>query len=125
MWQKRTLGKQPYYLALKGREPFGFAGLWETWMSPEGEEIRSCTIITVDSNELLRPIHDRMPLILTQGAEAIWLDPAIQEPIRLLPLPRPYPAEAMEAYPVSQLVNRPDHDSGECIEPLRNLDNDR
>lgn len=91
----------------------------------EGEEIKSCTIITVDSNDLLLPIHDRMPVILTKEAEAIWLDPAIQEPARLLPLLRPYPAEPMEVYPVSQLVNRPDHDSRECIEPLRNLDHDR
>lgn len=125
MWQKRDRTKEPFRIVLKSREPFGFAGLWESWRSPEGEEIRSCTIITVDANEILRPIHDRMPVILTREAEAVWLDPAIQEPARLLPLLRPYPAEAMKVYPVSLLVNRPDHDSRECIEPLRNLDNDR
>lgn len=117
-WQERAGGKQPYHLALKSREPFGFAGLWDTWMSPEGDEIRSCTIITTEANELLRPIHDRMPVILTREAEGLWLDPAIQEPARLLPLLKPYPAEAMEAYQVSPWVNTPSHDTPRCIEPL-------
>src|SRR5574337_21046 len=121
-WQERARGKQPFYLALKSREPFGFAGLWDTWMSPESEEIRSCTIITTDANELLLPIHDRMPVILTQEAEAIWLDPAIQEPTQLLPLLKPYPAEGMELYPVSTRVNSPAHDGPECIKPARDLD---
>lgn len=118
-WQERARGKQPFYLTLKGREPFGFAGLWDTWMSPEGDEIRSCTIITTEANELLRPIHDRMPVILTREDEAIWLDPAIRAPATLLPLLRSYPAEAMEAYPVSLWVNTPSHDTPACIEPLR------
>ena len=117
-WQERVRGKQPFYLALRSREPFGFAGLWDTWMSPEGDEIGSCTIITTEANELLRPIHDRMPVILTREAEAIWLDPAIQEPTQLLPLLKPYPAEGMELYPVSTRVNNPAHDGPECMEPL-------
>src|SRR5574337_1202802 len=96
-WQERLRGKQPYYLAIKSCEPFGFAGLWDAWTSPDGEEIRSCTIITTEANELLLPIHDRMPVILTREAEAIWLDPAFQDPTRLLLLLRPYPAEDMEA----------------------------
>ena len=106
-WQKRGRGKQPFYIVLKSRKPFGFAGLWETWTSPDGEEIRTCTIITTDANELLKPIHDRMPVILTREAEAIWLDPTIQDPARLLPLLTSYRAEEMEAYLVSSLVNNP------------------
>jgi putative SOS response-associated peptidase YedK len=120
-WQQRPRGKQPYYLALKSREPFGFAGLWDAWTSPDGEEIRSCTIITVDANELLLPIHDRMPVILTPEAEAVWLDPAIQEPAQLLPLLTSYPAEGMTLYPVRIRVNNPTHEGPECVEPLERI----
>jgi len=123
-WQKRGRAKQPFYIVLKSREPFGFAGLWETWIAPDGEETKTCTIITTEANELLKPIHDRMPVILTWEVETIGLDPTIQDQTLLLPLLRPYHAEEMEAYPVSQWVNRPNHDSPECIEPVRELDDD-
>ena len=72
-------------------------------------------------NEILKPIHDRMPVILTREAEPVWLDPAIQDPAHLLQLLKPYPAEEMGAYPVSRRVNRPDHDGPECIEPVGKL----
>jgi putative SOS response-associated peptidase YedK len=124
-WQQRGRGKQPFYIVLKSREPFGFAGLWDTWTSTDGEEIRTCTIITTEANEVLKPIHDRMPVILSHEAEAIWLDPTIQDPAELLPLLKPYPAEEMKAYPVSRWVNTPDHDSPECIEPVRNSNDKR
>jgi len=117
-WQPLGRRKQPVYIALESREPFGFAGLWESWTSPEGEEMRSCTIITTEANELLRPIHDRMPVILTRDAEAIWLDPTIEEPGVLLPLLKLYRAAEMEWYPVSTWVNNPGHDSVECVQPL-------
>jgi len=84
-----------------------FAGLWEVWTSPEGEEIRSCTITTCEANELLKPIHDRMPVILTDEAEAVWLDPAIEDAPKLLPFLKPHRAEDMEYYPVSTQVNNP------------------
>lgn len=118
-WQERPSGKQPYYLALKSLEPFGFAGLWDAWTSPEGKEIKSCTIITTEANELLRPIHDRMPVILIREAEAIWLDPAIQEPARLLPLLTSYPFDEMECYAVDTWVNNPAHDTSECLAPKK------
>jgi putative SOS response-associated peptidase YedK len=121
-WQQRGRGKQPFRIMLRSGEPFGFAGLWENWLSPEGEEIQSCTIITTEANDLLRPIHDRMPVILTREAEVVWLDSAIQEPTQLLPLLKPYPAEGMELYPVSTRVNNPAHDGPECIKPARDLD---
>jgi putative SOS response-associated peptidase YedK len=115
-WQAVGRGKQPFYVLLKGREPFGFAALWDTWTSPEGETIRSCAIVTTEANELLKPIHDRMPAILTRDAEAVWLDPTIQERSILLSLLTPYPAEAMEVRPVSAWMNNPAHDSPACIE---------
>ena len=112
-------GKQPFRIVLKSGEPFGFARLWEMWTSPEGEAIHTCTIITTDANELLRDIHDRMPVILTRETETVWLDPTIQDPARLLPLLKPYPAEEIAAYPVSTKVNNPSHDSPECLLPLQ------
>lgn len=118
-WQKRDRTKQPFRIVLKSGEPFGFAGLWESWRSPEGEEIKRCTIITVDANELLRPIHDRMPVILTREAEAVWLDPTIQEPASLLPLLTPYPSDEMECFAVDTLVNNPAHETPECIAPKK------
>jgi putative SOS response-associated peptidase YedK len=117
-WQPVGRRKQPVYIALTSRESFGFAGLWEAWTAPDGQEIKSCTIITTEANELLKPIHDRMPVILTREAEGLWLDPKVQDPAILLPLLTPYPAEEMEAYPVSTQVNSPANDGPECIEPM-------
>jgi len=118
-WQAVGRRKQPVYITLKTREPFSFAGLWEAWTSPEGKEIKTCTIITTEANEVLKSIHDRMPVILTREAEIIWLDPAIQDPVWLLPLLKPYLAEEMEVYPVSTLVNNPANDGPECIKSNR------
>jgi len=117
-WRPLGRRKQPVYIALKSREPFAFAGLWESWMSPEGEEVKSCTIITTEANELLKPIHDRMPVILTREAEAVWLDPTIEDPERVLCLLKPYPPDEIEVYPVSTKVNSPANDRPECIKPL-------
>lgn len=114
-WQQQGRRKQPVYITLKSREPFSFAGLWDAWVSPDGEEIKTCTIITTEANDLLKPIHDRMPVILTRDAEAVWLDPAIQEPAQLLPLLTPYPSEQMKAYPVSTWVNNPANDGPQCV----------
>ncbi len=118
-WRPLGRRKQPVYIALKSREPFGFAGLWESWTAPDGGEVKSCTIITTEANEILKPIHHRMPVILTREGESVWLDPTIQDPERLLPLLKPYPPHEMEAYPVSTKVNSPTNDGPECVFPLR------
>ena len=117
-WQQQGRRKQPVYIALKTREPFGFAGLWEAWTAPDGEEIKSCTIITTEANDLLKPIHDRMPVILSKEAEQVWLDPTVQDPARLLPLLAPYAAKSMELYVVGRWVNSPEHDGPDCIKPV-------
>jgi putative SOS response-associated peptidase YedK len=109
-WKKLGKVKQPVHIVLKSREPFGFAGLWEHWKSPDGEEILSCTIITTEANELLKAVHERMPVILSREAEAVWLDPKIQEPEKLLPLLKQFPSDKMEFYPVSREVNSPTFD---------------
>ena len=114
-WKKVRKQRIPMYVALKGGEPFGFAGLWESWKSPDGEWIQSCTIITTTPNTLVEPIHDRMPVILPQEAEHIWLNPTIEEPEVLTSLLIPFPGEAMEAYEVSPVVNSVRNEGPECI----------
>jgi putative SOS response-associated peptidase YedK len=116
-WKKEGKTKTPMYIRLQSHEPFGFAGLWETWKSPEGEAIHSCTIITTTPNTLMESIHNRMPVILPRAAEAVWLDRSIEAPERLLPLLASYPTEAMDAYAVSSTVNNPRNDAQACIEP--------
>ena len=116
-WRKTPGGKVPLYIHLKDHQPFAFAGLWERWQDPNGETIFSCTIITTTPNELVAPIHNRMPVVLPQTAHDLWLDPEQQSPDRLLPLLHPYPAAEMRAYVVSKLVNAPVNDSPACIQP--------
>lgn len=119
-WQARpgTKHKQPYFIRLKSGAPFAFAGLWETWLAPDGSEMRTTAIITTDANAVVQPIHARMPVILPPEAYSAWLDSSPANPARLRPLLQPYPAEEMEAYPVSPLVNNPTYDSPDCIHPL-------
>ncbi len=117
-WQKPGGGKRPHFIGFRDRRPFGFAGLWERW-SPEGDEaVESCTIITTEANDLLAPIHDRMPVILEPDQFALWLDPTVTDPARVAGLLHPYPSGALEAYPVGLLVNNPANDSPACLDRL-------
>lgn len=110
--------KTPHYIRLKSEKPFAFAGLWEAW-SPniDDDPLLSCTIITTSPNSLMETIHRRMPVILEPDSYQQWLDPSDQSPTQLDGLLKSYPAEEMEAYPVSRLVNRPSNDSPDCIAP--------
>ncbi len=117
-WQKVGGRKQPYYITLHDGGPFAFAGLWECWEGPDHSHIESCTLLTTEPNELVRPIHNRMPVLLPPDAYELWLDAGEQDPGRLLPLLRPYPAELMRAHTVSTLVNSPRNDSPDCIVQL-------
>ena len=117
-WRKDGKEKIPTYIFLKSREPFAFAGLWETWKSPEGETVKSCTIVTTKPNEFMEPIHNRMPVIPSGETEALWLDPMTEEPDVLQPLIQPAPAELMESRVVSSLVNSPKNNSPECVVPI-------
>jgi putative SOS response-associated peptidase YedK len=108
--------KQPYFISLKSGGPFAFAGLWEVWHRDE-ENLQTCTILTTAPNDLMRSLHDRMPVILPAKEYDLWLDPTIQDPEQLRPLLRPYPAKAMAAYAVSTLVNSPRNDNPDCILP--------
>jgi putative SOS response-associated peptidase YedK len=117
-WQNTGDAKRPMYIRLKSGKPFGFAGLYEVWKSPEGKELTTCTIITTEANELMKPIHERMPVIIPAELLDKWLDPAIEGKEQLLDMLRPYPAGEMEAYPVSKRVNSPRNNSPECIKKL-------
>ncbi len=116
-WQSRKNGpKIPWYVHLKSRNPFAFAGLWSRWIDKTTkEEIITSTIITTNANTAVEPIHNRMPVILKPEAYAIWLSPDEQPPERLLPLLTPYPGDEMAAYQISTLVNNPANDSEACI----------
>jgi putative SOS response-associated peptidase YedK len=114
-WRRLEKRKQPYMVMLRDRGPFAFAGLWERWEAPDGERIESCTIITTDANELVRQIHDRMPVILDPVDYALWLDPSAK-PERLQPLLRPAVASALVAVPVSPRVNSPKNDDPSVIQ---------
>lgn len=94
------------------------AGLWEQWRSPEGEELESCTIIVTDANNLMKPIHDRMPVILAPEDWNTWLEPEYKDTQALQNLLKPFPAEGIEAWKVGTLVNSPRNDSIECTEAL-------
>ena len=117
-WQRTGGRKQPHYIRRRDQGPFALAGLWEHWEGPEGPVIESCTILTTASNELLGPLHDRMPVILDPAAYAEWLDPSITDAARVRPFLRPYEADDLVAYPVSTHVNNPRNDDRRCIEPL-------
>ena len=116
-WQKTGKSKQPFYIRLRDDSPFAMAGLWESWMNPAaGEPVESCTVITTDANELTRPIHDRMPVILNAVDYDRWLDPQLPNLDPLRELLRPFDSLAMRADPVSTLVNNPRNDGPRCVE---------
>lgn len=105
---------------MKNGAVFGFAGLWESWNSPEGATVESCTIITTSANDDVRKIHDRMPVILQPDTYEAWLQNFT--PVQTLQqLLMPYPAEEMETYRVSSEVNSPKNDTMECIRPIRDM----
>ncbi len=119
-WRKEeaTKRKTPYRIFLKDQPIFSIAGIWDQWKNPEGEAIRSFSIITTSPNELIAEIHNRMPVILAKQAEKIWLE-SKDEP-QLIDLLQPFPAKLMDAYRISELVNSPGNNSIEIIEALGN-----
>jgi len=121
-WKKTPQGKQAYYIKTKDQEIFSMAGLWEKWQSPDGVEIQSFTVITQASNSLMEDIHDRMPAILTNAQEELWLSDNLN-PQQLISIIQPYPSELMEAIPVSDKVNNVRNNDHSLIEEV-NVDED-
>lgn len=119
-WQTRDDGKKyPMYIHLTDREVFGFAGLWEVWHSPDGDELRTCTILTTSANDFMRSIHERMPVILARENYADWLAAGDVPAPALKPLLRGYDPDKMTAYEVSKSVNRAGFSSPDMIEPVQ------
>jgi putative SOS response-associated peptidase YedK len=114
-WQRTDSGKQPFHIRMQDESPFAFAGLWEGW--DKGDGLRSCTIITTEANDLVGEVHNRMPVILHAEDYEMWLDLDFDEREPLTSLLKPYPAETMEAYPVSRRVNKPSNNKSAVVEP--------
>ena len=110
--------KTPMRIKLKSDQLFSMAGIWEQWKSPQGKSIFTCSVITTAPNELVKDIHDRMPVILKPEDEKIWLDRAITDTARLDHLLKPLDPDLMEAYEVSSLVNSPKNNSVELIQEI-------
>jgi len=115
-WQKQPEGKIPYYIYMKDNKPFVMAGLWNRFQTPAGENIESCTILTTEPNELMMPIHNRMPVIIKKEHWSHWLN-IKDEPLELLKILKPYPAHLMQTHQVSRFVNNPVNNSKKCIKP--------
>ena len=118
-WRKEADGtKTPIYITVQDGVLFALAGLWERWTDGQAQQIDSFTILTTEPNELLKPIHNRMPVIIKPSDESSWLDPAIEDAEALSKLISPYPADAMSVRTVSRTVNKPANDNPSCIEPI-------
>jgi putative SOS response-associated peptidase YedK len=115
-WQRTEGGKQPFFFQMRDERPFGFAGLWERWKGAGGQLIESCTILTTEANEVLRPVHDRMPVILHPDDYELWLDEDVRKREFLEDLLRPYPASEMVSHPVSTAINSPRSQGATLIE---------
>ena len=114
-WLPQEGRKQPYYIRLLNSSVMGLAGIWETREAEDGTELNTCCILTTDANDIVKPIHDRMPVVLQPEAYALWLDRNRQDPHEFDTLYLPYPAELMYAHPVPDLVNIIRFDSASCI----------
>ena len=117
-WRKEGKRKVPMWVYLKTKEPFGLAGLCDVWRKPDRKKVESFTIITTEPNDLVRPVHDRMPVILRPEDEEQWLDASRAPFAKAQSLLKPYPEELMDAYDVSPIVNSAKYDGPECIRPV-------
>lgn len=117
-WKITDQGKQPMRIVMKNHEPFGLAGLFDTWSHPDGQKIHSCTIITTKPNRIVEDIHDRMPVIIRREDEEQWLNRDYQDTVQLQSLLQPYDEGQMEAFPVSSIVGNVKNNVPECIEDI-------
>jgi putative SOS response-associated peptidase YedK len=117
-WRMEGRRKVPMWVHLKTKEPFGLAGLWDVWWKPDGKRVKSFTIITTELKELVRPIHNRMPVILQPEDEDQWFDASRTPFAKAKSLLKPYPEELMDAHDVSTVVNSAKYDGPECIQPV-------
>lgn len=117
-WQRDVEPSQPWYFCMKDRSVFAIAGLWETWTGPDGKAVETCAMLTTGPNELMQPVHHRLPVIVAPADYGLWLNPGVTDPAALARLYAPYPADRMDAWKVSRLVNRPGNSDPKLIEPV-------
>ncbi|KPV45284.1 SOS response-associated peptidase [Alicyclobacillus ferrooxydans] len=117
-WKRIGESKRPYRIVTKDRPFFGFAGLYDTWVGQDGHRVSTCVILTTKPNDVMREIHDRMPVILTREMENLWLDSTVSDIDHLVERVGSYPSDLMRAYPVSPIVGNVRNDSPECLQPI-------
>jgi putative SOS response-associated peptidase YedK len=117
-WQKAGERKRPFYVRAKSGAPLAFAGLWETWTGPNGEELETAAIVTTRANRTLSLIHERMPVIVPPEAFGLWLDGATVDATTAAALIQPAPDNLLEAYEISTAVNRTANDNPKLLEPV-------
>jgi putative SOS response-associated peptidase YedK len=123
-WEHRGQARLPWLFRRRDEQPFGFAGLWESWRAPDGAQLETCTFVTTTPNELMRPIHDRMPVMLSPGEFDLWLDPGINDPARIMPLLHPPVAAGLQACRVSRRVGNVRYEAPDCLAPATDDDED-
>ena len=119
-WKKEGNLKKPTYIRLRSGKPMGFAGLYNVWTSHEGQKVCTSTIITTQANELLFPIHDRMPVITPEDQFISWLEPTERDKEKLKSILKPYPPEDLEVYEISTKVNSVKYNEPDIIQPVKN-----
>jgi len=116
-WEQDNRNKQPYYISLKSGAVFAFAGIWDRW-ERGNDVVEACAILVTEANELIRPIHEHMPVILSPSAYNLWMDPKETDPSKLTHLYQPYPAFLMQAWRVSKAVNDPKNNTPSLLQPV-------
>ena len=114
-WKRYDKSRQPYAICMADEQPFAMAGLWEHWQGADGSEIETCAILTCRANEMMKQIHDRMPVILHRDDYGRWLDTDIQHAEKVQDLLTPFPADQMDCYPVTQHVNSVKNEDERCL----------
>jgi putative SOS response-associated peptidase YedK len=117
-WEKGSRPRRPYFIGLEGDALFGMAAVWDEWLAPENGLLRTCSIVTTDSNELIKGIHDRMPVIVHPKDYGAWLETKPLAPEEAARIFRPFPGDLMRIRAVSPKVNQATYDSSDCIESL-------
>jgi putative SOS response-associated peptidase YedK len=119
-WRREGRAREPWLFRMADDQLFAFAGLWEEWEGPDHSRLETCAILTTEANDRVRPVHDRMPVILSPADYGAWLDPSA-EPAGLKALLKPSPAELLEAVRVGPYVNKAGNEGPGCVEPVRDL----
>jgi len=117
-WKRTARSKQPFCFEVNHGELFAFAGIWDGWKNPDGQWIKTCSILTTTPNAVTATVHDRMPVILDPDSYDLWLDPGMQNIAAISKLLKPHDARLMRCYPVSSRLNHVTNDDADCSRPV-------